>query len=202
MKTNKTNNNNNNNNIKHCLHNLVCSQTLFAKSGVFHFKIAVIHQVEGEQEKFVELEHCACRIYNVPVLLKETLSPLILPSVQPSPGNHQISVDRAMGLLLWANFIPRRLIPQTKTMLSITLFIANSGFYQLKLIKGILNAEESKLDSHYASVKEAISLLILCAPVFIFTSGSSALLGHTLCGLLIWLLLRSLLRSSPPFSYD
>ena len=103
MKTNKTNNNNNN--IKHCLHNLVCSQTLFAKSGVFHFKIAVIHQVEGEQEKFVELEHCARRIYNVPVLLKETLSPLILPSVQLSPGNHQISVDRAMGLLLWANFI-------------------------------------------------------------------------------------------------
>ena len=90
--------------------------------------------------------HAAFTTY-IPVLLKETLSPLILPSVQPSPGNHQISVDRAMGLLLWANFIPRRLIPQTKTMLSITLFIANSGFYQLKLIRGILNAEESKLDS-------------------------------------------------------
>ena len=104
MKTNKTNNNN-----KTLFTKFSLFSGLLAKSGrVFHFsfvKIAVIHQMEGEQEKFVELEHCACRIYNVPVLLKETLSPLILPSVQLSPGNHQISVDRAMGLLLWANFI-------------------------------------------------------------------------------------------------
>ena len=129
-------------------------------------------KMEGEQEKFVELEHCARRIYNVPVLLKETLSPLILPSVQPSPGNHQISVDRAMGLLLWANFIPRRFIPQTKTMLSITLFIANSGFYQLKLIKGDPKCRGKQIRfrlHYYTPVKEAISLLMLCLPMLMFT---------------------------------
>ena len=34
-------------------------------------------------------------------------------------------------------------------------------------------------------VKEALSVLMLCAPVFIFTSGSSALLGRPRCGLSI-----------------
>ena len=33
--------------------------------------------------------------------------------------------------------------------------------------------------------KEVISVLMLCAPVFIFTSGSSALLGRPRCGLSI-----------------
>ena len=36
-------------------------------------------------------------------------------------------------------------------------------------------------------VKEALSVLMLCAPVFIFTSGSSALLGRPRHGLSIWL---------------
>ena len=36
-------------------------------------------------------------------------------------------------------------------------------------------------------VKKAISLLMLCAPVFIFTSGTSSLLGHPRCGVSIWL---------------
>ena len=35
--------------------------------------------------------------------------------------------------------------------------------------------------------KEAPSVLMLCMHVFIFTSGSSALLGCPHCGLLIWL---------------
>ena len=34
-------------------------------------------------------------------------------------------------------------------------------------------------------VKEALSVLMLCAPVFIFTSGSSALSGRSHCGLSI-----------------
>ena len=33
--------------------------------------------------------------------------------------------------------------------------------------------------------KEALSVLMLCAPVFIFTSSSSALLGRPRCGLSI-----------------
>ena len=36
-----------------------------------------------------------------------------------------------------------------------------------------------------ATPKEALSVLMLCTPVFIFTSCSSALLGHPHCGLLI-----------------
>ena len=36
-------------------------------------------------------------------------------------------------------------------------------------------------------VKKAISLLMLCTPIFIFTSSTSALLGHPRCGVSIWL---------------
>ena len=36
-------------------------------------------------------------------------------------------------------------------------------------------------------LKEALSVSTLCASVFIFTPGSSALLGHPRCGLSIWL---------------
>ena len=39
----------------------------------------------------------------------------------------------------------------------------------------------------HCAVKEALSVLMLCAPVFIFTSSSSALSGRPRCGLLIWL---------------
>ena len=64
-----------------------------------------------------------------------------------------------------------------------------------------------------------LSVLMLCVPVFIFTSGSSALLGRPHCGLSIWLSLLAILntlfwvyanlfhektdktRKSPPFSY-
>ena len=42
--------------------------------------------------------------------------------------------------------------------------------------------------------KEALSVLMLCAPVFIFTSGSSALLGCPHCGLSIWLSLCTIFR--------
>ena len=42
---------------------------------------------------------------------------------------------------------------------------------------------------------EALSVLMLCAPVFIFTSGSSALLGHPCCGLLIWLSLLAIFNT-------
>ena len=42
------------------------------------------------------------------------------------------------------------------------------------------------------ALKEALSVLMLCTPVFIFTSRSSALLGHPRCGLWIWVLLLAL----------
>ena len=37
----------------------------------------------------------------------------------------------------------------------------------------------------YSEIEEALSVLMLCTPVFIFTSGSSVLLGRPHCGLLI-----------------
>ena len=43
------------------------------------------------------------------------------------------------------------------------------------------------LNSQKNSFKETLSVLMLCAPVFIFTSSSSALLGRPHCGLSIWL---------------
>ena len=69
---------------------------------------------------------------------------------------------------------------------------------------------------------KALSVLMLCAPVFIFTSGSSALLGSPRCVLSIWLSPRPIFNAlfsvyancftikrtkhentrSPPFSYD
>ena len=72
------------------------------------------------------------------------------------------------------------------------------------------------------SLREALSVLMLCAPVFTFTSSSSALLGRPRCGLLIWLLLLAIFNTlfwvcvnlftrkrtnyentqSPPFLYD
>ena len=48
--------------------------------------------------------------------------------------------------------------------------------------------QKSCAESMPATVlKQALSVLMLCAPVFIFTSGSSALLGCPRCGLSIWL---------------
>ena len=73
-------------------------------------------------------------------------------------------------------------------------------------------------------LKEALSIFKLCTPVFIFTSGSSAFLGHPRCGLLNWLSLLAIFNTlfwvyaiknswengqnenentrSTPFSYD
>ena len=71
-------------------------------------------------------------------------------------------------------------------------------------------------------LKEASLVLMLCAPVFIFTSGSSALIGRPRWGLSIWLSLLALFNTfsefmpifftrkrtkhentrSPPYSYD
>ena len=49
--------------------------------------------------------------------------------------------------------------------------------------------------SSWAKSKEAPSVLMLCAPVFIFTSGSSALLGRPRCGLSIWLSLLAIFNT-------
>ena len=46
-----------------------------------------------------------------------------------------------------------------------------------------------------ACFKEVLSVLMLCTPVFIFTSGSSALLGHPRCGLSIWLSLLAIFNT-------
>ena len=45
------------------------------------------------------------------------------------------------------------------------------------------------------TIKDSLSLLMFCVPVFIFSSGSSALLGCPRCGLSIWL---SILGKSKP----
>ena len=52
-----------------------------------------------------------------------------------------------------------------------------------------LNSNRRPRKSLEKILKEPFSVLMLCAPVFIFTSDSSALLGRPRCGLLIWLLL-------------
>ena len=44
-------------------------------------------------------------------------------------------------------------------------------------------------------LKEALSVLMLCTPLFIFTSGSSALLGCPHCGLSTWLLLLAIFKT-------
>ena len=44
-------------------------------------------------------------------------------------------------------------------------------------------------------LKEALSVLMLCTHVFIFTSGSSALLGCPCCGLSIWLSLLAIFNT-------
>ena len=46
-----------------------------------------------------------------------------------------------------------------------------------------------------SGLKEAVWVLMLCAPVFIFTSSSSALLGRPRCGLSIWLFLLAILNT-------
>ena len=47
-------------------------------------------------------------------------------------------------------------------------------YHSLSIIHDLRSCEEA--------TKEALSVLMLCAPVFIFTSGSSALLGRPRCG--------------------
>ena len=58
----------------------------------------------------------------------------------------------------------------------------------------------------YHLVKEAFSILMLCTPGFIFTSGSSALLGRPRCGLSNWQSLlavfNTLFRVSASFSNE
>ena len=46
----------------------------------------------------------------------------------------------------------------------------------------------------WLQIKEALSVLMLCAPVCIFTFGSSALLGRPRCGLSIWMSLLAILN--------
>ena len=48
----------------------------------------------------------------------------------------------------------------------------------------------------FHTIKEALSVLMLCTPVFIFTSSRAALLGHPRCGLpIIWLLLLAIFNT-------
>ena len=52
------------------------------------------------------------------------------------------------------------------------------------------------------TVKEAFSVLTLYMPVFIFTSGSSAHLGHPRCGLSIWFYSIQFSEFMPIFSWE
>ena len=59
---------------------------------------------------------------------------------------------------------------------------------QLVMVCRPAEFEASALDHKIGwQFKEAPSVLMLCAPLFIFTSSSSALLGRPRCGLSIWL---------------
>ena len=75
-------------------------------------------------------------------------------------------------------------------------FIHNRGIFLSESLKSVfkifvlLFLQESynisidhAIFRRYVPVKEVFSVLMLCAPVFIFTSGSSALLGRPRCGL-------------------
>ena len=62
-------------------------------------------------------------------------------------------------------------------------------FYKLK---STLKHFQFCLQFHF---KEPLSVLMLCAPVFIFASGSLALLEHPLCGLLTWLSLLAIFNT-------
>ena len=54
-----------------------------------------------------------------------------------------------------------------------------------KLCLSLIFISANVLSLCFAQTKEALSVLMLCTPVFIFTSGSSALLGCPRCGLSI-----------------
>ena len=54
-------------------------------------------------------------------------------------------------------------------------------FFELGGIKKML----SQVVENLSKLKEALSVLMLCTPVFIFASGSSALSGRPRCGLSI-----------------
>ena len=61
-------------------------------------------------------------------------------------------------------------------------------FLQLSLCgQGLLLPGEGNWFNNKLQLIEALSLLMIGTPVFIFTSGSSALLGRPRCGLSIWL---------------
>ena len=59
-------------------------------------------------------------------------------------------------------------------------------FWSTKPLSLSLSHTHTHTHTKTSDVKEALSVLMLCAPVFIFTSGSSALLGRPRCALWIW----------------
>ena len=60
-------------------------------------------------------------------------------------------------------------------------------------IRILLSFFSQRID--YMLIKEALPVLMLCTPVSIFTSGSSALLGRPRCGLSIWLSLLAIFNT-------
>ena len=67
-------------------------------------------------------------------------------------------------------------------------------------IKALCRCVNSQASKHVSLLKvtkilKKLSVLMLCVPVFIFTSGSSALLGCPRCGLSIWLSLLAIFNT-------
>ena len=80
--------------------------------------------------------------------------------------------------------------PPKTLQLSCSSYFRPKGFWSEAVSYFLSHSSWAKTLWEYCSWsedKEALSVLMLCAPVFIFTSGSSALLGRPRCGLSIWL---------------
>ena len=143
------------------------------------------------------------REYTVYVLIAHT-TPLT-DFIQVVLGNTFLFV------LLWGEQLPRELTIYTKrdnylqeqtriyTLLFFIFYYVCSVHVQTQsttkqtLVSNNSRKESDVLRNLYLStfnvkswVLKALSVLMLCAPVFIFTFGSSALLGRPRCGLSIW----------------
>ena len=96
--------------------------------------------------------------------------------IVPATPTLTIIVDLTLSCLSFHQVQSKSLLRQTSLNIPTTPTSASSPNTP-KLIR------ESGKDRQ--SFKEALSVLMLWAPVFIFTSSSSALLGHACCGLSI-----------------
>ena len=109
-------------------------------------------------------------------------------------------VPSACSIVLNYSFISNRDIfwslLDIRTCLNSTLLSLFNTFSNIELKFHIFSRQHSTSVNSKFGFKESLSVLILCTPVFIFTSGSSALVGLPRCGLSISLSLLAILHVS------